>query len=182
MFNPISFFKAARKEAQRIAKLADALPPHTPTTLKELNDFLNAEFLKNHAGKPMLSLLPWKEIEQVALVADHGAEKYSRDNWKKGTPEDYLSAALRHVSARAQGNQTDESSHPHLAHAVCSLLFVMWMDNKRVKQPKKQGIRVGWGEPTGYQPLTGEGAPSNPPNQDSGGQQPPKTDYYSVRR
>lgn len=125
-------FKSALKKAEELYELGDKATHRPPEGLKEITEFLNKEFLKNHEGKPMLSLLPWKEIEQVSLVADHGAEKYFRDNWKKGKPDDYLSAALRHVSARSQGQLLDESGHAALAHAVCSLLFVMWMDN----QPK----------------------------------------------
>ncbi len=102
-------------------------------------------FLKNYEGKPMLSLLPWAEIEQVAKVADHGAEKYSRDNWKNGKPDDYLSAALRHVSARAQGNRIDESGHPNLAHAICDLLFVLWMDNNSKTTPEQAMATFAWG-------------------------------------
>ncbi len=106
------------------------------------------KFLKDHAGKPMLSLLPWAEIEQVAQVADYGAVKHSRDNWKLGEPDDYLSAALRHVSLRIQQQKIDESGLPHLAHAVCSLLFVMWMDNNRQQAPvKTTGIRIDWSAP-----------------------------------
>ena len=107
----------------------------------------NQNFLKDHNVKPMLSFLQWHELEQVAAVADYGAEKYSRDNWKNGKPDDYLSAALRHISARAQGQKIDESTLPHLAHAVCNLLFVMWMDNQTKEPTKSPSTRFSWGEP-----------------------------------
>lgn len=99
-------------------------------------------FMKNSAGKPSMVFLPWQELEDVARVENHGAQKYERGNWQKGTPEDYLDAALRHISARLQGRYLDDegpdpSRLPHLAHAICSLLFAMWLDRRL---QRRQGI------------------------------------------
>lgn len=88
-------------------------------------------FLKHHADKPMLSHLPVEQITTVAMVLDHGAKKYSRDNWKQGDFHSYASACLRHVFARIRGERLDpESGQPHLAHAVCCLLFLMSFDDR----------------------------------------------------
>jgi hypothetical protein len=58
------------------------------------------------------------------------AAKYSPDNWQR-VPEPrerYFSAAMRHLVAWKEGATHDlESGLPHLAHAVCCLL---WFDEK----------------------------------------------------
>jgi len=101
------------------------------------------KLLKTQQGKPEMAFLPWREIEEVAKVENHGAKKYARYNWQKAKPEDYLNAALRHISARLQGHFTDDrgknpSGRPHLAHAICDLLFVMGIDRKNRKKMKKK--------------------------------------------
>lgn len=102
-------------------------------------------FLKNDAGKPMMIHLPWEIIEIVAKVERHGAEKYAPDNWKNGTPETYLNAAQRHLSKRYQGEHSDESGFPHIAMAICDLIYALWLD---LRPKPKAKISVGWAEPS----------------------------------
>lgn len=82
-------------------------------------------------GKPDWSLVPWEELEEVVKVLTHGKEKYGAQNWKM-VPEArdrYFAAALRHLTTWQTGDLVDESGHHHLAHAICSLLFLMWFDS-----------------------------------------------------
>ena len=94
---------------------------------------INPAGLKDDAGKPDYSLLPWSAIEQVARVQMHGAKKYERDNWKHLiTEQERVSAAMmRHLAAWFDGEKTDpETGLPHLAHAVCNGLFLLWFELK----------------------------------------------------
>lgn len=87
--------------------------------------------VKGDAHKPRFELLPPHALETVASVLAHGAAKYSDDNWRRveGGYGRYIAAALRHVYARMKGERLDpESGMPHLAHAVCSVLFAMELD------------------------------------------------------
>jgi hypothetical protein len=92
--------------------------------------------IKFDSHKLRWHLLPWNELEQVVAALDHGATKYDEFNWSKvidepGGVERYLSAAMRHLKARAVGQHRDpDSGLPHLAHAVCCLLFIMWSDHQ----------------------------------------------------
>lgn len=87
------------------------------------------EGVKYDASKPRWSLIPNGTMEEVIKVLEYGANKYSPDNWKK-VPEmevRYYDAAMRHIDSYWQGEYLDEESgQPHLAHAVCCLLFLMW--------------------------------------------------------
>lgn len=87
------------------------------------------EGVKYDASKPRWSLIPQGTLEEVIKVLEYGANKYAPDNWKK-VPEmevRYYDAAMRHIDAYWQGEYLDEESgQPHLAHAVCCLLFLMW--------------------------------------------------------
>jgi hypothetical protein len=95
--------------------------------------FMPETFHKDDAGKPelaLITLLPEKQLITIARVVDYGAQKYSRDNWKKGHFAAYANAALRHIWARLRGETLDpESGLPHLAHAASCLLFLMWYDD-----------------------------------------------------
>jgi hypothetical protein len=88
---------------------------------------------KHDNGKPDLSLLPFKALEDVARVMMFGANKYGRGNYKQGLQVTrLLAAAIRHIGAFAEREDKDpESGLPHVAHAVTNLLFIMYMlENK----------------------------------------------------
>lgn len=89
--------------------------------------------IKHDAGKAQWHLLPWSAVASVVAVLEYGARKYSADNWQRVVDpgERYFSAALRHLVAWRGGERLDpESGLPHLAHAVCSLLFLLWFEGK----------------------------------------------------
>jgi hypothetical protein len=86
---------------------------------------------KHDTGKPQWHLLPWRAVEAVVKVLDHGALKYAPDNWRKVDRwrERYLSATMRHLVAWRCGERDDpESGLPHLAHAACCVLFLLALD------------------------------------------------------
>lgn len=89
-------------------------------------------FKKNDTGKLQLAHLPFAQLEVIAAVLDHGAMKYGRDNWQRGSFTVYASACLRHLFARMKGEKLDpESGLPHLAHAACCILFMLWFDGEQ---------------------------------------------------
>ena len=81
------------------------------------------EGLKFDKGKPPISWISRRANEQEAFVLAFGAEKYERWNWSKGMSwSRLLDAALRHLLAYADGENTDaESGLSHLAHARCDI-------------------------------------------------------------
>lgn len=111
-------------------------------TKETKQDQLDHEVLtgvKHDNGKVQWALLPWRELKQVAQVMTKGAEKYSADNWMHvpAAERRYFEAAMRHIVARQTGEIKDpETKLPHLAHAVCCLLFWMWFDNKNKRGHK----------------------------------------------
>lgn len=87
---------------------------------------------KADAGKLRWDLMPWGQLRHVASVMTFGAKKYGTWNWTKvpAARERYFSAAQRHMVAWIGGEKKDpESGLPHLAHAICCLLFLMWFDD-----------------------------------------------------
>ena len=90
--------------------------------------------LKNDAWKPMWSLLPWAELEEVVKVLTFGAKKYKAENWRyvpRGRAR-YTDAALRHLAAIGKGEALDsETGLSHYAHAICSLLFAFWHSRRK---------------------------------------------------
>jgi hypothetical protein len=83
---------------------------------------------KADSGKPRYDLLPWAALARVVDVLTFGAKKYGDDNWRTvpNARARYLAAAFRHFVAYAKGETLDpESGLPHLAHAMCCLLFIL---------------------------------------------------------
>jgi hypothetical protein len=84
-------------------------------------------FVKFDGSKPRPSLIPPNALAQVLDVLEHGAKKYSADNWRKC--EDwtrYYDAAMRHLMAWRVGERHDpDTGLDHLAHACCSLMFLL---------------------------------------------------------
>jgi hypothetical protein len=91
---------------------------------------------KDDSTKPWLELLPPRALILVGRVLTMGARKYTPNNWRlvmaardkslRSGTDRYLAAALRHLLAHMGGERLDpESGEPHLAHAVCCLLFIL---------------------------------------------------------
>lgn len=95
---------------------------------------------KDDAAKPRFGLLPWDVVSCVVRVLTLGAVKYADDNWKRvpNARSRYFDAAMRHLTAWWEGELHDpETKEPHLAHAICCLVFLLWFDLNAtiVKEP-----------------------------------------------
>lgn len=77
--------------------------------------------------KTRFDLVPFAAIGEIADVLAYGANKYSANNWCRGTEWGrYFSALCRHLFAWWRGENRDpETGFSHLAHAGCCLLFLM---------------------------------------------------------
>ena len=103
---------------------------------KESANASPAAGVKHDQQKMRWTLFPDNTLMTVLKVLEHGAKKYSPNNWMHvPSPEvRYYDAAMRHLEARKMGWYNDpESRLPHLAHAVCCLLFLLWFDIKKRK-------------------------------------------------
>lgn len=92
---------------------------------------------KDDAGKSRWDLMPWSALEHVARVLTLGAQHYADDNWKivKGARKRYFAAAQRHLLAWYGGEKNAAKwGTPHLAHAICCLLFLSWLDDNGGEQ------------------------------------------------
>lgn len=87
---------------------------------------------KYDQGKIRYDLLPFKALEEIALVLTFGANKYKPDGWREveGWRWRYFAAAMRHLLAWfAKGEKRDpESGLHHLAHAACCIMFMLELD------------------------------------------------------
>lgn len=86
---------------------------------------------KFDGDKEQFSLLPTGTLKPVLKVLGFGAKKYAKDNWKyvENGKERYFNAAMRHLTAWWEGEKTDpETGESHLAHTLCCLFFLLWLD------------------------------------------------------
>ena len=97
------------------------------------NRTLSAEGLKFDHGKPRMDLLDPYAITKLAEVLTFGAQKYEAHNWRKGIAYSRLTAAaLRHMTQFMNGQDYDEETGlPHPAHAMCCMMFLIWMMEER---------------------------------------------------
>ena len=117
---------------------SDCLQNYTPKEEKVSKE----EFVKADDGKLKWSLMPFAELEDVVRVLMNGAKTYSSDNWKKcDDTKRYEDALMRHIVDYQKGNKLDNGPKgdglPHLAHAICNCLFLMWFDNQAAKQEEE---------------------------------------------
>lgn len=87
--------------------------------------------IKHDTGKLRWDLIPWKPLEYVVRVVTFGAAKYGPANWQSlaDARNRYFAALQRHLAAYRMGELFDpETGLPHLAHAACNCLFLMWYD------------------------------------------------------
>lgn len=113
------------------ANNSTALTSTTPTIATTAKECLPGS--KYDSGKPRFSLLPLEVVNEVVDVLEFGATKYAVDNWQKVTEpkQRYYDAALRHIFAWFGGEKLDpETGKHHLAHGICCLAFLLWLDVK----------------------------------------------------
>lgn len=80
------------------------------------------------AKKPQLGLLPPSAIVLASKVMELGAHKYGPYNWRDTWVDEtvYIQAALRHLLAAADGQDTDpESGQPHYAHVMACMAILI---------------------------------------------------------
>jgi hypothetical protein len=98
------------------------------------------DFKKFDNGKPKLTfpLAMVATLSAVANVMEHGAEKYSRDNWMLAEGDDidrYLDAAMRHLTSHISGDIIDaDSGNPHLHNGITSLMMYCELLSKVSKE------------------------------------------------
>jgi hypothetical protein len=111
----------------------------TATSSPEMEEYTNLTMQgrKFDGGKLMYGLLPPLALEETVKVLTFGAQKYEPDNWQfvPDSKRRYFDALQRHLWAWKQGEQIDqESGLPHLAHAMCCLMFLYEHDVKYSKE------------------------------------------------
>jgi len=85
--------------------------------------------LRYNQGKPQWSLVDFESLEGLVQVLEYGAQKYARDNWKKGMPVTQVSESLmRHLFAFLRGEDIDpESGCRHISHVMCNTMFLEYI-------------------------------------------------------
>ena len=120
--NPTESFEIGAKE------LCDFFEPKNP---KGGNS--KEQGRKDDSSKRRYSLLPKGAVNSVVDVLEFGSKKYADNNWQKvpDAKTRYYDAAMRHLDAWFNGDLKDaETGLPHLAHAICCLMFLMWFDSE----------------------------------------------------
>ena len=92
---------------------------------------VNLPEAKYDKGKPQLTLVPRKIIEDIARVRMYGTAKYGDpESWKSVAPERYRDAAFRHFIAYLDDPRgvDEESGLPNLWHLATNIAFLCEME------------------------------------------------------
>lgn len=87
--------------------------------------------VKYDSNKPEYSLLPPVALLEMVKNLTFGAQKYSRDNWRKvpDAKRRYFDAAQRHMwQWQMQEINDPENNLHHLAAAAVNLMFILELD------------------------------------------------------
>lgn len=86
---------------------------------------------KDDIDKPQFTLMPQRALLEAVQILTAGAQHYGPENWRHVEPlhDRYLNAAMRHINQYLLGIHVDfDSGRHHLAHAMCSLAFIVQKD------------------------------------------------------
>ena len=130
-----SYFKGSFLEKFSTITSEKLLSDYLKTESKCIDEYLGdlIKGRKDDSAKRRYSLLPKGTVNSVVDVLEFGSKKYADNNWQKvpNAKTRYYDAALRHIDAWFGGEIKDiETGLPHLAHAICCLMFLMWFDSE----------------------------------------------------
>lgn len=114
-------------EESRLTHVEHIITPAQSVNVAEFIKPVPKEADRFNTGKVELSLLPKSFLDETAKVLMFGAQKYDRNNWKKGMKYTSIYDSLqRHLTSFIDGEDLDpESKLLHLGHAACNLAFLI---------------------------------------------------------
>lgn len=103
--------------------------PELTKLRKQLGEY-KEKALRYNQGKPKWSLVHFRSLEPMIKVLMYGADKYARDNWKKGLDkQEILDSMQRHLAALIDGQDIDpESQEHHIGHIMCNCMFYSYFN------------------------------------------------------
>lgn len=116
---------------EEATNLMNISKPTTTHTLEINETVLDTQVpdkgVKFDSGKAKLSMIPRPSLEAIAEVFQYGANKYGKNNYRKGMQYSRLiDAAMRHLVAFADREDVDsESGLSHLAHCATNLCMLI---------------------------------------------------------
>ncbi len=97
--------------------------------------------MKFDEDKLRWDLLPIVPVEKIVEIITHGAKKYTPENWKKVDIQRFYAAGMRHLTAWKKGEEFDkDSGFTHLAHVGCNILFMMYIEENKVRHYPKNDL------------------------------------------
>lgn len=91
---------------------------------------------RHNQGKPRPSLIPVEFIEELMAVLEKGAQKYEKNNWKKGLPTtEVLDSLERHLIEFKKGIDIDpDDGLSTLTKIAVNALFLRYYQLKGMSQ------------------------------------------------
>ena len=95
---------------------------------------------RKNEGKPQYSLLDLKCLEPCVRALEYGANKYSREGWRKGFKlSSLLDSLLRHVRDLQEGKLVDEESGLSIISHIQANAFFLGNTENNIDDLSKKG-------------------------------------------
>jgi hypothetical protein len=136
----VDSFMQALKQQKEMLKHVEASKIDAIRESMKINQTAE-QALRYNQGKPQWSLVDFDSLEGLVHVLEHGARKYSKDNWKKGMPVTQVSESLmRHLFAFLRGEDVDpESGCRHISHVMCNTMFLEYILREKPHYDDRKG-------------------------------------------
>jgi hypothetical protein len=80
-----------------------------------------------------------KAMFKLAGVLEHGAKKFSEDNWHNVSPQEHMNHALTHAFAWLAGEKQDD----HVSHFHCrALMFAATLEDSKWATPLGPSVKM----------------------------------------
>lgn len=118
---------------------------NTQTTTNLLEVTIKEHAARYNTGKIDGTYITPEFLEGLSKVMEFGARKYTKENWRKGSPvRQILASIIRHTWEIQKGNDIDnDSGEPHWAHISANCMFLSeMMINGKMKENDDRYKRI----------------------------------------
>jgi hypothetical protein len=121
--------QANKRHTENMSKVIETVLPDSGAR----SEFDTGAVRDAMSGKGMPSLVPIEALRAVSKRFEDGANKYGRDNWKKGIPlSRYVDSLYRHLWQLMEDDQSEDHGGAVIWNAMCLIQTKKWISEGKL--------------------------------------------------